>query len=398
MPALKLWEMDKDHLKAVGAIALNAIFGNEPRIASQIVEAFGSAESLFALSERECREAFGPYGKFTPEIGKRALEAAEAEYRRLSALGIRFVSIFDSETYPQPLRECPDAPLLLYLRGSAEPAEILRGAPMISIVGTRDMSSYGKEWCARTVKALSEYPVKPVIVSGLAFGVDITAHLAALGCGLPTIAVIPVGIEDVYPRRHSVAAEKIASSAWGALITDYPPGTMPLPYNFLRRNRIIAGLSTVTVLIESRARGGGMMTSRLAFDYGRSVFALPGRVDDPRSAGCNALIAEKIAEPLVNAAAVAEAAGLGTGAGRKKRDPLGLMRERLEGSLDAEGLHRAEMILTAIRGRRDISVSELSSALGLSYSEALRTVGLLESEGIVSMDLLQRCSINANFA
>ncbi len=390
--------MDKDHLQAVGAIALNAIFGNEPRIASQIVEAFGSAESLFALSEKECREAFGPYGKFTPEIGKRALEAAEAEYERLSALGIRFVSIFDTEVYPQPLRECPDAPLLLYLRGASTPEDILLSRPMISIVGTRDMSSYGREWCTRTVKALSEYPVKPVIVSGLAIGVDITAHLAALECGLPTIAVIPVGIDNVYPLRHSKAADRIAAAPGGALVTDYPPGTVPMPYNFLRRNRIIAGLSTVTILIESRARGGGMMTSRLAFDYGRIVFALPGRVDDPRSAGCNALIAEKIAEPLVSAEAVAEAAGLGAGYGRKKRDPLRLMRERLEGGLDAEGLHRAEIVLTAIRGSRDISVSELSSALGLGYSEVLRTVGLLESEGIVRMDLLQRCSINANFA
>ncbi len=390
--------MDKDHLQAVGAIALNAIFGNEPRIASQIVEAFGSAESLFALSEKECREAFGPYGKFTPEIGKRALEAAEAEYERLSALGIRFVSIFDTEVYPQPLRECPDAPLLLYLRGASTPEDILLSRPMISIVGTRDMSSYGREWCTRTVKALSEYPVKPVIVSGLAIGVDITAHLAALECGLPTIAVIPVGIDNVYPLRHSKAADRIAAAPGGALVTDYPPGTVPMPYNFLRRNRIIAGLSTVTILIESRARGGGMMTSRLAFDYGRIVFALPGRVDDPRSAGCNALIAEKIAEPLVSAEAVAEAAGLGAGYGWKKRDPLRLMRERLEGGLDAEGLHRAEIVLTAIRGSRDISVSELSSALGLGYSEVLRTVGLLESEGIVRMDLLQRCSINANFA
>ena len=388
--------MDKDHLQAVGAIALNAIFGNEPRIASQIVEAFDSAEALFALSEKECREAFGPYGKFTPEIGKRALEAAQAEYGRLSALGVGFVSIFDREAYPPLLRECPDAPLLLYVRSSSDGA--LLGRPMISIVGTRDMSSYGREWCTRIVKSLSEYPVKPVIVSGLAFGVDITAHLAALGCSLPTVAVIPVGIDEVYPRSHTVAAGKIASAPGSALVTDYPPGTMPLPYNFLRRNRIIAGLSSATVLIESRVKGGGMMTSRLAFDYGRSVFALPGRVDDVRSGGCNALIAEKIAEPLVSAEAVAEAAGLGAAPDRKKTSPLRRLQERLGGSLDAEVLHRAELVFTAVRGRRDISVGELSAALGLSYSETLRTVGLLESEGIVRTDVLQRCSINANFA
>jgi len=390
--------MDKGHLSAVSAIALNAIFGNEPRIAKRIVEVFGSAESVFALSDGECRELFGPCGKFSPEIGRRALREAEAEYGRLSSLGVKFVSIFDDGVYPPLLRECPDAPLLLYLRCGANPRDVLRGSPMVSIVGTRDMSAYGKEWCARTVKALSEYPVKPVIVSGLAFGVDITAHLAALGCSLPTIAVIPVGIDEVYPRRHSVVADKIASSDLGALVTDYPPGTEPLPYNFLRRNRIIAGLSAATVLIESRVRGGGMMTSRLAFGYGRSVFALPGRVDDPRSGGCNSLIAEKVAEPLVSAAAVAEAAGLGRAVLKEKRDPLAVLRERLGGSLDADSLHRAEIVFAAVRGRRDISVGELSAALGFSYSEALRTVGLLEGEGIIRTDVLQRCSINADFA
>ncbi len=389
--------MDKGHLSAVSAIALNAIFGNEPRIAKRIVEVFGSAESVFALSEGECRELFGPFGKFSPEIGQRALREAEAEFVRLSGLGVKFVSIFDEGVYPPLLRDCPDAPLLLYLRCGAEPREVLRGSPMISIVGTRDMSAYGKDWCARTVKALSGYPVKPVIVSGLAFGVDISAHLAALGCGLPTIAVIPVGIDEVYPRSHGVAADKIAASARGALLTDYPPGTEPRPYNFLRRNRIIAGLSAATVLIESRVRGGGMMTSRLAFGYGRSVFALPGRVDDPRSCGCNALIAEKVAEPLVSAAAVAEAAGLGHTVGRRKRDPLVVLRERLGDSLDADSLHRAEMVFAAVRDRREISVGELSAALGIGYPEALRTAGLLESEGVIRTDVLQRCSITADF-
>lgn len=388
------WKMDNVHLPVTGAIALNSIFGDKPRIANQIVEALGSAEAVFALSERECREIFGPYGKFSPDIGKRALEEAEKEYGRLSALGVKFVSIFDKDTYPKPLRECPDAPLLLYVRSTASPEAVLQGGPVISIVGTRDMSPYGREWCEKIVKGLSEYPVRPVIASGLAFGVDITAHLAALACGLPTIAVLPVGIDEVYPRSHTVAADKIAASESGALVTDYPPGTIPIPRNFLRRNRIIAGLSCVTILIESRVRGGGMMTSRLSFDYGRTVFALPGRIDDPRSAGCNALIAEKVAEPVVNLAAIAEAAGLGRIRPTRKNDPLESLRERLEG----DGLRRAEAVLSAIRDRKDISVSELAGTLGFGYPETLRTVCLLESEGIVRTDVLQRCSINVNFA
>lgn len=252
--------MDKDHLRLVSAIALNAIFGNEPRIAARIVETFGSAEEIFSLTEQERTEIFGPWSKFSSRLGPASLDAAHKEFLDLSARGINFISIFDTDAYPPLLRECPDAPLLLYVRG--DPSVLLNRHP-VSIVGTRDMDSYGRDWCVKAVRALSETPDKPLIVSGLAFGVDITAHLAALSCGLPTVAVIPVGIERIYPASHSVAAGKIIA-AGGAVITDYPPGTVPLPYNFLRRNRIIAGLSAATLLVESRRKGGGMMTARLA--------------------------------------------------------------------------------------------------------------------------------------
>ena len=125
-----------------------------------------------------------------------------------------------------------------------------------------------------------------MIVSGLALGVDITAHAAALEGGLPTVGVSPVGIDDVYPRRHVPFVERMCATPGCALVTDYPPGTFPAAFSFIRRNRIIAGLAGSTVLIESRIKGGGMITARLAAGYGRDVFAVPGRIDDIRSQGC----------------------------------------------------------------------------------------------------------------
>ena len=386
--------MDNGQLRLVSAIALNALFGSEPRTAARIVETFGSAEAVFSLSDKERAELFGPYGKFTAISWHRALDAAGEEYLRLSGLGIGFVSIFDTLAYPPLLRECPDAPLLLYVRGDPS---ILRNPHPVSVVGTRDMDSYGRDWCVKAVRSLPETSRRPTTVSGLAFGVDITAHLASISCGIPTVAVIPVGIDSIYPKSHAIAAEKIIS-AGGAIITDYPPGTEPRPYNFLRRNRIIAGISAATFLVESRLKGGGMMTARLAFNYGRPVLALPGRIDDPRSAGCNALIAEKVAEPFISPRTLAEAAGLGRPAGSRKADIGEELRRRLSDLSDSADPHTAMKILSLVREQRGISVSELSSRLSLSYSETSRTVCLLESEGFICTDVLQRCSINVNFA
>ena len=247
----------------VSAIALNAIFGNVPKFSHRLIDALGSAGAVFDLSPQERLELFGPHNPHAAQIGPAALDAAQAEYERLSARGVQFLDIF-ADGYPQALRECPDAPLLLYVRSSTPAAELFGGRPAVAVVGTRDQSPYGRECCRRIVAALAQAPARPLVVSGLALGVDITAHAAALEGGLPTVAVSPVGVEDVYPRRHTAFAERMCATPGCALVTDYPPGTVPAAFNFLRRNRIIAGLAGATVLVESRLKGGGMITARLA--------------------------------------------------------------------------------------------------------------------------------------
>lgn len=374
-----------------GAVALCRIFGFQPKISKQIIETLGSCSALFGLSGQELENLFGPYSKFKPLVNDRAFREAGLELQRLESLGYRVVSLLEND-YPALLRNCEDAPSCLFVRSSSAVSEIFNSKPCISVVGTRDISMYGREFCTKIVRTLAQAPDKPAIVSGLALGVDIAAHLAALDAGIPTIAVIPVGIEDIYPPSHRVAAGRIAASPGSAIITDYPPGTAPLQINFIRRNRIIAGLSRATILVESKAKGGGLLTARLAEGYGREVFAVPGRIDDLRSAGCNALIQQKLAEPVCSVSALPAALGLGHASLRKKAD--------LEDELRAKYPDNAEVrrVCIAIRENRGLTAEEIAGMLDMKFREVSRAVSLLEMDGFVTTDLLGRCAINAKIA
>ena len=389
--------MDDKTSSRVSAIALNAIFGNEPKFSHRLIDALGSAGAVFALSEQERLELFGPYNPHVAQITPAALEAAQAEYERLSAQGCQFLDIFD-EAYPEALRECPDAPLLLYIRSSTPAAELFGRTPAVAIVGTRDQSLYGRECCRRIVRALSEAPARPTIISGLALGVDITAHTAALEGGLATIGVSPVGVDDVYPRRHAAFVQRMCSTPGCALVTDYPPGTFPAAFNFLRRNRIIAGLASATILVESRIKGGGMITARLAAGYGRDVFAVPGRIDDLRSQGCNQLLKEQVAAPVASPETLPVALGLGRLKPSREADLETAVRRRFATALPHEEVDRLVRIALLVRARRGIQLDEICREADLAYADVARDTGLLEEEGFISMDLLQRCTINVKIA
>ena len=386
--------MDKNNTTPlVSAIALNAIFGNDPKFSHRLIDALGSAEAVFRLSERERLELFGPYNHAAAQIVPAALDAAQAEFERLSARGFQFLDIFDP-AYPAALRECPDAPLLLYVRSSTPAAELFGRQSAVAIVGTRDQSYYGRECCQRIVRALSEAPARPLVVSGLALGVDITAHAAALDSGLPTVGVSPVGVDDVYPRRHAPFVERMCATPGCALVTDYPPGTVPAAFNFLRRNRIIAGLAGATVLVESRIKGGGMITARLAAGYGRDVFAVPGRIDDLRSQGCNQLLREQVAAPVDSPDTLPVALGLGRLRRNRAADLGEAVRRRFSPALPAADVDRLADLAVRIRARRGISYDELCGETGLDYAVVASDAGLLEEEGFICVDLLQRCTIN----
>ena len=170
--------------------------------------------------------------------------------------------------------------------------------PRVAIIGTRDMSAQGKEYTIQIVSALAEWKDKPVIISGLAFGIDATAHRAALQAGLPTVAVVATGLDTVYPYRHTALAEDITSSEGSGILTQFPDKTKPLAFNFLYRNRTLALLCDAVIVVESKTKGSAMLTAKLADDLDIPVYAVPGRPDDIRSRGCNELIHNKVAEPL----------------------------------------------------------------------------------------------------
>lgn len=376
----------------VCACALQRIFGDEPGIAQNIISVLGDEGAFFKLDADGRREVIGPFSKYRDKLcNPSLLDRCEKELDMLARSGCTFLSCTD-DFYPEPLRECPDAPAGIYVKTQSKLEDVFGGRPFVSIVGTRDMSPYGREWCQRAVVALAQAPTVPGIVSGLAFGVDITAHMAALDNGLATIAVMPTGIDDVYPKAHRGHAARIAASPGSALITDFPPGTDPQATTFLRRNRIIAGLSGSTLLVESRIKGGGLITARHAFSYSRAVFALPGRIDDPRSAGCNLLIREQQAEMVSDVGVLSRQMGLG-GYNRRRQAELEAEVRRRYCDLDGSEVQHLAMMAKQVKKNRGICVDELCRALGIPYRDAIRYAGMLESDGFISMDMLLRCSI-----
>lgn len=377
--------------------ALNRIFGFEPKVAHALISHIGNAADIFRMKESEINALLGPWSKHKGRISRRSMDESAEELLKLAGDGISFIGCTE-ESYPELLKECEDAPLGLYIR-SRTPADLLFApARKIAVVGTRDISQYGYEWCSRIVQQMGYSPDKPMIVSGLALGTDICAHRNALEAGLPTIAVMATGPENVYPYRHREIAERMAAADGCALITDYPPGTAPLAVHFLRRNRIIAGLSDTTILIESRAKGGGMMTSRLAFSYNREVYALPGRVDDIRSQGCNLLIKSKIAEPVDSVEGLMESLRLETGKPLRKLSARDMVIEAF-GSRAGEGLvSELSFLLASIKKHRGITLDDLCVLTGSDYSRVSQLTGMLEAEGLISVDLMQRCSASTRFS
>ena len=387
--------MDRTNYETVCGITLNRIFGYEPAAALNLVRHFGSPGAVFSQDSETLDIAMGPYSKYRGLLNQKELETSACELEHLNADGCTFVN-YGEPGYPPLLTDCPDAPVGLYIKSGTPPEDLFKNRDSISIVGTRDLSPYGKEWTERIVGAISRSPAKPMIVSGFAIGVDITAHLAALAFGLPTVAVIPVGIDGIYPLRHRTVAEKMLSTPGCALVTDFPPGTSPVAFNFLRRNRIIAGMSRATVLTESKSRGGGTMTARLAASYGRELFCLPGRIDDTRSSGCNILIREQLAEAVTDPDGIAAQLGLGS-AHKNKRALEDMLRCCYWGAGD-ETFSRLSAVALYIKGHRGTTPEEICRALSLPYGDVAASCSLLESDGFICMDLLQRCSIDSKKA
>lgn len=273
--------------KLVPRIALAESKYIGPRYARLFLERCGSVEQIFA-SEASLRNYFPRVQErivrelFRPELWQRAEHIA----RWCLSEGIDVYFVGDDD-YPQRLSECPDAPVVLYAKGTYRSWDEQMA---LSVVGTRNMSAYGQLMTDRLLRDLATIDQSTLIVSGLAYGVDITAHRKALELGLPTVAVFAHGFDRIYPAVHRSTAQEILRN--GAWLSEYPLGTNPDRYNFVGRNRIIAGLTQATLVVEAGLKSGSLITAGLARDYNREVLVVPGRVGDRYSEGCNQLISK----------------------------------------------------------------------------------------------------------
>ncbi len=220
-------------------------------------------------------------------------QAVENELKFIEENKIKYWA-YDQPDYPEKLKHCIDGPVVLFSRGNID----LKNRKIISIVGTRQVTNYGAQFCEELIEVLA--PIHPIIVSGFAYGVDITAHRAAVKHGLQTIGCLAHGLNQIYPKTHKKYVTQIEEN--GGFFTDFWSSDTFDRKNFLGRNRIIAGLSEATVVIESADKGGSLVTADIANSYNREVFAVPGRANDPFSKGCNMLIKTQRAHMLTNAA------------------------------------------------------------------------------------------------
>ena len=275
-------------------LALQKIDGVGDIMAKKLLQHCGSAEAIFSSKSAQLASIDG-VGKILLQNlkNKAVLQQAETELRFIQKNDIN-VTYFKDENYPDRLKHCVDGPTLLFTSGNIN----LKKQHIISIVGTRQITPYGIDFCKNLIAQLA--PLNPIIVSGFAYGVDIVAHQAAMENNLQTIGILAHGLNQIYPKTHKKYMAKMEQN--GGFMTEFWSDSNPEKENFVKRNRIVAGISEATIVIESADKGGSLITANLANDYNRDVFAVPGRITDKYSQGCNNLIKTQRAHLLSSAA------------------------------------------------------------------------------------------------
>ncbi len=275
-------------------LALMQVEGVGDVIAKKLLQHCGNAAEVFASKKSQLQKIDGIGSVVIKNLQDKSVFAkAEAELQFLVQENIS-TTYFQEDNYPERLKNCYDSPVLLFQAGNID----LQNKRIISIVGTRQITTYGMEFTKKLIEEIS--PLNPIIVSGFAYGVDIYAHQIAMDCGLQTIGVLAHGLNQIYPKTHKKYMAKMEQN--GGFLTEFWSTSNPDKENFIKRNRIVAGISEATIVIESAERGGSLVTANLANDYNRDVFAVPGRTTDKYSQGCNNLIKTQRANLLTSAA------------------------------------------------------------------------------------------------
>jgi DNA processing protein len=350
-------------------IALTLIPGVGCITAKHLIAYCGSAEAVF-------RATSGALLRI-PDVGttlsnavassrQAALSRAKEELEFVEKNGVQALSFLD-KSYPERLRNCEDSPLILYAKGTAK----LNAPKVISIVGTRSATAYGRQQCENLVRDLAS-SYAPLVVSGLAFGIDVCAHRAALKNGLTTVAVVGHGLDMVYPAQHFNVAQEMLQQG-GAMLSDFTSKCRMDPSNFVRRNRIIAGLADATIVVESAVKGGALITANMAVDYARDVMAFPGRVGDKASEGCLKLVKTNKAALIESAADVAY--NLGWDIPRKQAVQLPLFAAELSGC--------EKKLLELLSATEAQSIDVICRSTGLPMPQVSAALLSLEFSGLV---------------
>lgn len=348
-------------------VALNMLPGVGPVSAKRLVSHCESAAEVFRQKKSQLMKI--------PHIGeaiasavknKEALLKAEAELKFAEKQGIH-VLFYTDANYPNRLKQCYDGPALLYFQGNCS----LDAKHIVSVVGTRKMTKYGEALIEQMISDFAEKGI--LVVSGLAYGVDVFAHRAALNHGLQTVGVLAHGLDTLYPSAHKSTAKKMIEQ--GGLLTDFPSGTKPDKENFPLRNRIVAGLCDATIVIESGESGGSMITAEFANNYNREVFAFPGKIGDPFSAGCHKLIKKNKAALVESAADILEFMGWDDANAKAKTAKQTAMVLPLS--------EEQERVVNALRDQGNVYIDEICSSSGFAPGKVSSVLLNLEFSGVV---------------
>jgi DNA processing protein len=350
-------------------IGITLIKGIGPILAKNLIAFLGSAEAVFKESITTLEKIPGigsTLAKIIVKQSSEALQHADKEIEYIDSHHIRAL-LYTEKEYPFRLKECEDAPIVLYFDGSIN----LNDGHFIAFVGTRIPTDYGRNWCNSIIEELSKQLPNAIIVSGLAYGIDITSHKAALKHQLPTIGVVAHGLDRIYPPSHTPIGNRMAKN--GGIVTEYPSGTKPDKPNFVQRNRIIAGLCDAVIIVESAARGGALLTAEAANLYNREVFSLPGRIGDIRSEGCNSLIKQNKASLIESANDLIHAMNW-----ESKTEGI-LPQQTLFNDLNEE----EQTLLTLLRKSDSIQINQLTLQLNWPVEKLFSLLLEMEFKGLI---------------
>ena len=354
-------------------LALTRVAGFNFQMALQLYRELGSATSVYEHRHDikevlpDCSDRLAAMlTDWSLPLARAEQEMAFMEKHRIRPL------LLSQPGYPQRLAECVDAPIVLFYMGSAD----LNQRRVLNIIGTRRITSYGQDIIRHFIGDLRSLCPQALIVSGLAYGVDICAHRHALQQGFETVGVLAHGLDELYPPHHRDTAKEMLRQ--GGLLTEYMSETRPDKMNFVRRNRIVAGMSDATILIESAAKGGGLITCRIAQDYDRHVFAFPGAVGAPYSEGCNRLIRDNGAALITSAEDFVQAMGWHT-----DQQLLRAKTEGIERSLFPDLSAEEQTIVKILDEMGDYQLNQLAVKANIPIAQLTALLFQLEMKGVV---------------